>query len=249
LAACITWLKRTDNRFALLLGFLLVTTLVYVPGMIWFLAAGAIWQTKTIVRLYKNHPSMMLLGTGGMLALLAPLGWALYQSPDLAKVLAGLPALGWPDLVDSLRRAIGVPIHLMFHGPLDAQHWLGRIPVLDAFSIVMLALGAYLYVRHHRLARAKTMVAVLVVGTLLIALGGAVSLSLLIPFIYILVAAGIGFMLDQWYKVFPRNAIAQGVGMGLIVLAVAASCWYGLRHYFVAWPNAPATQQVFVIRQ
>ena len=87
------------------------------------------------------------------------------------------------------------------------------------------------------------------VGTLLIALGGAVSLSLLIPFIYILVAAGIGFMLDQWYKVFPRNAIAQGVGMGLIVLAVAASCWYGLRHYFVAWPNAPATQQVFVIRQ
>ena len=92
------------------------------------------------------------------------------------------------------------------------------------------------------------MVAVaLIVGSILVSLGGAVSISILMPFIYVLVAAGIGLLLDRWQKVFPRNVIAQAVGVGLVSLAVIAVSWYGLRHYFVAWPNAPATKQVFTI--
>jgi len=247
LAACAVWLKRTDNRFALIAGFVLATSLLYVPGAIWLLLVGIIWQAKPIIKLFKEHLPLMLASSLGALVLIAPLGWAISKNPSLIKPMLGLPTIGWPQALDSLQRLAHIPYSLVLRAPFDPQHWLGRLPVLDAFSAVMLLLGIYLYARHYKLVRVKLMAAALIVGSLLIALGGAVNLTMLVPFLYILIAAGIGFMLDRWYEVFPRNVIAQGVGVGLITLAIVTSCWYGVRHYFIAWPNTPQTRSVFFI--
>jgi hypothetical protein len=248
LAAASVWLKRTHSRLVLIGGLVLAAALLYIPGMIWMVLIGAVWQGKVIMRLFKKRLWFMVGGSVGFTALLAPLGLAIYKSPELAKVVVGLPQQGWPQITDVLQRLAHVPYNLFVRGPLDPEHWLGRLAVLDAFTMVMFALGLYLYIRHFRLVRAKLVGAALIVGTLLIGLGGAVNLSILIPFIYLVAAAGMGFLLDRWQKVFPRNIIAQGVGVGLISLAVVASSWYGLRHYFVAWPNAPATKQVFTLK-
>jgi hypothetical protein len=247
LAACAVWLKRTDNRFALVAGFALAVSLLYVPGAIWLLLVGVVWQAKTIIKLFKEHLPLMLASSLGALTLLAPLGWAIYNNSRIAKLALGLPATGWPQPLDALQRLAAIPYNLALRGPLDPEHWLGRLPVLDAFSAVMLLFGIYLYVQHHKLVRSRLMAAALIISSLLIALGGAVNLTMLMPFLYILIAAGIGFMLDRWYAVFPRNVIAQGVGVLLIALAITASCWYGVRHYFIAWPSAPATKNVFSI--
>lgn len=242
------WLKRTDNPLVLLVGFGLTAGLLYIPGMFWLLLVAAIWQVKTIIRLFKQHFTLMSIGSLGLVALIAPLVWAMYRSAETAKIMAGLPAQNWPNVVDFAKELAFIPYNLFVRGPLDPLHWLGRLPILDVFSIVMLLLGAFLYFRHLKLVRSKMVVAILVVGCLLIALGGAVSLSILMPFIYLLIAAGMGLLLDRWQQVFPRNVIAQGVSVGLISLAVIAVSWYGLRHYFVAWPNTPATKQVFTIK-
>jgi hypothetical protein len=249
LAASSVWLKHTDNRLILLGGFGLAATLLYIPGAIWLLVVGTIWQFKTVKHLFKEHLNIMAIGSLGFLALSGPLVWAIYQNHVTAKIMLGLPATGWPDPVQSLQRLAHVPYNLLIRGPLDAEHWLGRLPFLDAFSIVMLIFGVYLYLRHWRLVRSKMVGAALVLGAVLIAVGGAVTISIVMPFVYVLIAAGIGFMLDRWQQVFPRNVIAQTVSIALISLAVIASSWYGLRHYFVAWPNAPATKQVFVNKQ
>lgn len=242
------WLKQTDNPLVLLVGFGLTAVLLYIPGMFWLLLIAAIWQMRTLTRLFKEHLLLMSLGSLGLLALIAPLVWAMYRSTDTLRLMAGLPADHWPNILDFLRQLALIPYHLFVRGPLEPAHWLARLPVLDVFSVVMLLLGAYLYIRHYKLTRSKMVATILVAGALLIALGGAVSISILIPFIYVLVAAGIGLLLDRWQKVFPRNVIAQGVSVGLISIAVIATSWYGLRHYFVAWPNAPATKQVFTIK-
>lgn len=248
LAAGSVWLKRTDNRALLLLGFGLTAMLLYIPGMIWLLLISAVWQAKTVLRLCKGHPGFMALGSVLTLGLLTPLAWAIYRSPLLVKAILGLPAEGWPQLLPSLERLAQIPVSLVARAPADPVHWLGRLPVLDAFSIAMLILGAYLYIRHWRLVRSKMVGAAVIVGSILIALGGMTGLSILMPFIYLLIAAGMGMLLDRWQRVFPRNTIAQGVSVGLVSLAVIAASWYGLRHYFVAWPNAPATKQVFTIK-
>jgi hypothetical protein len=248
LAASSVWLKRTGSRLVLLGGFALAAALLYIPGMILLLVIGAIWHIKTIFHLFKRRLLFMCLGAVGFLAAITPLVWAISKTPELAKMAVGLPAQGWPEIMDALQRLAHVPYNLFLHGPADASRWLAGLPVLDAFSIVMFLFGVYLYVRHWRLFRSKMVIAGLVVGSILISLGGAVSLSILMPFIYILIAAGIGFMLDRWHEVFPRNVIAQSVGVALISLAVIAVSWYGLRHYFIAWPSTPATQKIYTIK-
>lgn len=249
LVASSVWLKKTNSRAVLLAGFVLAAALLYVPGMIWLLLFVTIWQAKTILRFAKKHLGFFLFGLLGMLALTAPLLWAVWKSPETGRIIAGLPGSGGLSPTDALERFVQVPYQLFVHGPAEPTVWLGRLPVLDAFSIAMLILGAYLYIRYRHLARSKMMAAAIGGGWLLIALGGAVTLSILIPFVYLLVAAGMGFMLDRWQRVFPRNVIAQSVSVGLMSLAVIVVSWYGLRHYFVAWPSAPATKQVFVVEQ
>lgn len=246
--ACAVWLKRTDNPLVLLVGFVMAAVLLYVPGLVWLLLAGAIWQGKTIVRLFKQHSLLMGLGSVGLLLLISPIAWAIYKTPETAKLLMGLPAKDWPQALDFLEQLARIPYNLFVRGSLDPLHWLGNLPILDAFSIIMLLLGGYLYARHYKLARTKILATILIVGAIVASLGGAAGLSVIMPFIYILVAAGIGFMLDRWQRVFPRNVIAQALSVGLISLAVIAAGWYGFRHYFVAWPNAPATKQVFTIK-
>lgn len=246
--ACSVWIKQTENPLVLFAGFGLTAGLLYIPGMLWLLLAAAVWQSRTIIRLFKQHLVFMCIGSLGLVALMTPLIWAMHRSTGTAKIMAGLPADGWPHLAEFGRQLLLIPYHLFVRGPLDPVHWLGRLPILSAFGVIMLLLGAYLYSRHLKLTRTKMVAAVLVIGGVLVAFKGPVSLSIMIPFIYILVAAGIGLLLDRWQKVFPRNVIAQAVSVGLISLAVIAASWYGLRHYFVAWPNAPATKQVFTIK-
>lgn len=248
LTACGVWFKHSRTALPVVLLLVLVALLLYVPGMMWFILAGVIWQFKTIDRVFKQHLLMVSLGAAVFLAILAPLGLAISHSPELAKIMIGLPA-GWPQPLQVLENIVRVPLHLIFHGPLDPQHWLGRLPLLDAFSLGMLFLGVYVYAKHAKLIRTQLVVVILLIGTGLVALGGAVSLSIIVPFVYVLVAAGIGLLIDRWYTVFPRNPIARTVGAALMSLAVLASCWYGYRHYFVAWPNAPETKPVFSIAQ
>ena len=249
LVACAMWLRRTENPWVLALTVLVAALLTYVPGMAWLVVAGLAWQWRVIVATSKRHAALTIGCAVGAVALLVPLAMAIYRSPHLALSIAGLPTGGWPQLVESLHRLAAIPFNLFVRGPLSPEHWLGRLPILDAFSIAMLVLGVYLYVRNYRLARVQIVGAAIAIGAVLFSLGGVVSLSLIMPFIYLLIAAGIGFMLDRWHGVFPRNVIAQAVGVVFVTVAVAAACLYGIRHYFVAWPAVPATKQVFVLPQ
>lgn len=249
LVGCAVWIRHSKSSWPLLVGFALATVLLYVPGMIWFITLGVVWQWKRIDRLFKKHLVAVSLGALIVCAALAPLGIAIYQNPELGKQVLGLPAQGWPTPIAVLRTIADVPLSLAWRGPLDPSHWLGRLPVLDAFTLAMTGLGTYLYLRNIRLKRVLFVLLALIIGTLLIGMGGMVSLSLIMPFVYILAAAGTGFMLDYWYRVFPRNVIAQGAGTLLLSVAVLLASWHNLRHYLIAWPHAPQTKTVFTIHR
>ena len=241
------WLKQTANPIALLLAFMLAASLAYVPGMIWVLGLFVLWQWKTIDHVFKKRLWMVSVGGLLLLAALVPLGLAIYKDPELAKVMAGLPAAGWPQPLTVLKNLLDVPMQLILRGPMMPEHWLGRLPILDAFSLAMLALGGYLYTKHLKLPRVHALAATFLATMALVALGGNITVTLVVPFVYILVAVGVDFLLDRWYMVFPRNIIAQTVGVVLVSVALVATAWYGIRHYYVAWPNAPETKQIFTI--
>jgi len=249
LTACYVWLQRTSSSWALLVGFVLVALSLYIPGMIWFVIAGVAWRWRLVDDACKKNLWAVTAGGVLLLALATPLGLAIHRHPDIIKAVAGMPLTGWPNPFDVLHNLAAIPVHLFIHGPIAPERWLGDVPVLDVFTAAMFLLGGYVYLRHLKLKRVQLTVAVIILGAALVSLGGGVSLTLIMPFIYIVAVAGIGFMIDRWLEVFPRNSLAQGAGYILVGLAMLSASVFALAHYYTAWPEAKATRMVYTKHQ
>lgn len=247
LIACGFWIKSRSNPLVLLLAFLLVAGFLYVPGMVWLVVAGAIWQWRTLDRAFKDHLVIVSLGGLLFLAALFPLGWAFYNDTQLIRPWLGIPA-ELPTVMQALRNMAEVPAQLFVRHLPDPLHWLGNVGVLDVFVTTMFFLGGWRLIAGIKLVRTQIFIAIFVLSTLLIGLGGSVTLIILVPFIYLVAAGGINYMLRQWYTVFPRNPIAKALGLGLLSAVVVLAAGYHLRHYFIGWPQASATQTVFTIK-
>lgn len=239
-------LDHSNLRKSILLALLGFGTLaLYVPGMIWFVLFGLIWRRKLIWQELRKVPAIMwCLYIAVFLVVLAPLALAIFRQPNLGRVMLGLPDQ-WPTVIEFVKRLFIIPVELFLRGPDNPTLWLGRLPLLDIFCSVMAVAGLYVIIRKWQFDRSKLLVGVLTISAILIAIGGAVQMSILIPFIYALVAIGIAYMLEEWFSVFPRNPLARNIGMALIIVAVAVSCFYNVMNYFVAWYHAPATRSSF----
>lgn len=246
LFACGLWLQQSRaSRNSVITCGVVAALLLYTPGMIWFVLPAAVWQHKRIGRAINElaiWQILLLLVLG--LGLLLPLGWGLATEPGLYSTWLGFPS-HWGSISQIGRNLIGIPRQLFWQGPADPSRWLGRLPLLDWFTIVMLAIGIYSYWFKLHLDRAWFLIYVAAVGSILIAVGGSVKITLFLPFIYLVVASGIALMLQQWFTVFPRNPFARSLGTTLLVLAVLSSGFYQVKQYFIAWPHTPETRAVF----
>lgn len=240
------WLQQSKRR-RLMLAFVMVagTLYIYVPGMIWFIALTGIWQAKRILREMQHVPLWFnaLIGIGALI-LLAPLVWSVTRDTNLIKPLLGLPQK-WPQLGDLLQNIINIPVYIFVRGPNDPAVWLPGTSYLDIFSGMMLVIGMYWSIFRLRLDRIRITFGVLLLGSALVISGGPTSMAILLPFLYLLITAGMTFMLQQWFTVFPRNPIARTIGTSLLSLAVLVTVFYHINHYFIAWPNTPSVRNTF----
>lgn len=239
-------LQKASDSAVVFYGSLVVWgLLLYIPGMIWLLLINVIASRKSIAAGWRHFNrwwqrlAYLLIGIGWL-----PLLTNYIRNISELKVWLGLSVpLDGPLLM--LKQFAGVFVHLFVRGPQNPELWLGRAPLLDVFTLAVCLVGIYFYARHVRLARSRLLATFFLVGAVLIALGGTVSLSLLVPIVYLLAATGIAYLLREWLQTFPRNPLARGLGVSLVVIAVALSCTYNLRAYFVAWPHNSATQIIF----
>lgn len=239
---------KPGGRPAILLPSMIVVlaAVLYVPGMVWLVFLSILCQPGTIGSAWRlGRPLWLRIGSLGLgLVLLAPLVRALVERPQLIRTWAAIPATLQPPQ-RLLHHFLDVPVQLFARGPSDPVHWLGQLPVLSAFVILMILVGGYFYV--HRLRSVQTqLLAILAGGTwLLIGLGGIVPLSLIVPIVYLVAATGIAYLLRQWLTVFPRNPIARGLGIALLTAVIVLTSIYNTRSYFVAWRYNPATVKAF----
>lgn len=239
------WLKHTNWPGVAILLLAAAAILMYEPGMVWIIAAGLVWQWRTLDKAFKKYPSAVIGGGLAFVVLLAPLGWGLYKQGELWRTLLLLPAHGWPQPLAVVKAAAWAPLHLFVRGPQLPGEWLGHVPLLSTLVSALIFLGGYAHLKHFALRRSWVLLALIVVAMGLVGLGGAPYLSVALPFMYVVAAAGVALLLDRWQQVFPRNKIAKTVGLGLVSIAVGASCYFGIRAYFVAWPHAPETRGAY----
>lgn len=235
--------KYYRNPYAWCANMAVWGLLLYVPGMVWFVAADIIWQRRFLVKGW---------GEAGWRPRLAYVSVALAWLPLLILGLArnGLRAwLGLPSHLaaghELLKQFAAVPVHLFIRGPEYPQLWLGRAPILDIFALATCFLGIYFYASNWKASRSRYLALVTVLGWVLVALGGPVTLSLMVPLLYVSAATGLAYLLHEWLKIFPNNPVARGVGIGLITVAVGLGCAYNYRAYFIAWPHDSATKATF----
>lgn len=244
LALSVLWHKKNRPRKLLYVSAIVGAGLLYVPGAIWLLLCLVVVERKAIVsslRANKLHAALAgLLG----LALLAPLVHDLLgRWQDFAHYLGWFG--GWDQVIDFGREYVMVWWNIFIGGYHDPVYNLATLALVNVFMTLSFAVGVYLYSRHAKAARTQLLLALWLVATALISLPGPVHISLLLPLVIVLATGGIGYLLHLWLKVFPRNPLARGFGIGLIALVVLFALGYNMRSYYVAWPNNAETRQTF----
>jgi hypothetical protein len=220
--------------------------LVYIPGLTWLVALSLFWHRADLKDCWKHFAKwwQRLVWVSLFAATLALLIISLARTPTLIR-----PWLGLPDHfanITTIARNFGeVFLHIFIRGAHQPELWLGNLPVLSVFTSLMFAGGAYFYGRYWRAARSRQLLIFILLSAVLIALGGPVELSLIIPLVYLVAIAGIGYLLRQWLQVFPVNPLVRRLGIGLVAIAVATVCVYNIRQYFIAWPHNKHTEAVF----
>lgn len=239
-------LQRDNQRSWVFYGSMAVWgALLYVPGLIWLLLVTLYASRKGIAAGWRHFSrwwqrlAYLLIGIGWL-----PLLTFRLQDMELLKTWLGAPLdFGTPLVL--LKQFAAVFVHLFVRGPEYPALWLGQAPILDIFTLAACLIGIYFYLRNWRASRSRLLGIFFVIGAILIGLGGPVGLSLLVPVLYLLAATGIAYLTREWLQTFPLNPLARGVGTGLVILAVALSCTYNLRSYFVAWPHNTTTEATF----
>jgi hypothetical protein len=241
-----TWLHSTSRHYPSLLVLCMVFIVgLYIPGF-WLLVLAVItWEYKAIFAALRSVTWWFRVICGFVLVLgLLPLAWAIAHDPSIVTLVVGLP-----KHVSDIRfvgsHFLNIPKNLFVYGPIDPARWLGRIPILDFFSSAMLVLGVYSLRYHFKRHDIQMLAGSTILLTALISAGGLITVTALIPLLYVFVGAGIAFMLRQWVTVFPRNPIARTLATSLMSITVLLVSYYHISHYFIAWPRTPATKQAF----
>ena len=246
LATHIAWERHIKKSTATFFAIVVFGILLYIPGMLWLVILSLGLQShhlvngwKQLKRIWQRIVLILLF-----LLILTPLAIALIQTPSLIQTWLGLPQV-FNQPGEMPKRLVQSISFLVWRGPKQPELWLDRLPILDVFSILMAFLGVIFYIKHLLAPRTRLLVGIYIIGAFLYALGGSVGFSVLIPVVYLIIAAGVGYLLHEWFRVFPRNPLARSVGLGLMGLAIGFACLYNFRAYFVAWPHNTATTTVF----
>ncbi|HVS58890.1 MAG TPA: hypothetical protein VHD60_04140 [Candidatus Saccharimonadales bacterium] len=223
-----------------------LSLLLYVPGMAWFIGVALVLQILDVKDGLK-HLSTWWKRLLYPLAWLLPatlLIWALVRTPSLWRSWLALP-MHFDTPLAILKHVGSGLAAFVWHGPNNPALWLDRLPILNVFTIAMVLVGILFYARHWLAPRTRLLFIFFVISMALYAVDSSTSFNFAVPLVYSVAAAGIGYLMHEWLTVFPRNPLARGVGTVLIVSALALSCLYNVRQYYVAWPHNPRVQAVF----
>lgn len=246
LVATIILLQRSKRWWVPALVLFTWSVLLFTPGLVWLVMLAAFWERYSFVDTWQQATSWLrkLLLPLSFTLLLPLLIYQFVMSPESSLTWLGVPT-NFGTISDFGVRLINVPLNLFALGPDNPELWLGRLPLLDVITIVFTLLGIVYYAKRWRAARAQLLAGFLIISWIVIALGGPAGLSLIVPVVYFLTGSGIAQLNGEWLKRFPNNPIARSFGTTLLAIAIAVSCLYNLRNYFVAWPSNPMTISKF----
>ncbi len=249
LALLPAYLLVRSKKTSLYVAVIALSVLLYIPGVIWFIAVGCIVLFKRLAAVLrvlsvKHKIALAIIAC----ILVVPLVWASIVQPAIALHLLGLP-VHLTDLAGISDRASALGLSLFWSGQGPAEIMLVGAPVLNIIEFGLLFIGLAVQFKRPRLRSNYFVLGTTLFVALLIIIGGVIDYTMLTPIFCLLMAAGIFYLLDQWHTVFPVNPVAHVIGTALVTILVVLSAMYHVRAFYVAWPKSEATKTVFSISQ
>lgn len=232
------------------IGWILTAAVVgltlYVPGMVFFIVAAALWQFRQVRKSFEQLRTPIITTASVVLGvLITPLIVNIIRQPDLWRAYLGFPEQFASNL-EMLKYAGTAVLSFFIRTPEEPAFWLGRQLILDIFAVFMFGYGALTLLRQWRLDRLWTLAGVFLLSILWIGMTtNRLAVVLLLPFVYILVGIGLQRFANKWTEVFPRNPIARWTGGILLFAAIMVSINFQAYRYFVAWPNNDRTKAIY----
>ena len=128
--------------------------------------------------------------------------------------------------------------------------YVGSLALLDIFSVAMVFLGIYHFVKYMPKRRKVSFAFLVIVLAFVVPLSTIyqIPMTAYIPIIYILIASGVYELLRQWFSYFPRNPIARNSAVVIVAILIGLATLYNLQRFYIAWPNAPETKAVYMVQ-
>lgn len=225
-----------------------VALLLYIPTMPWFIIIGGIIMFKGAKQVIRELPVKHRVYIPLVfIALITPLIWHIIQVPLSALTLFGLPQ-HLPSLSAMGANLYSFAHSLVWRGTGPAEIMLVGAPILNVIEAGLIAAGFVTLVRSVKLRSNLFVIGGIALFVALVAFGETTYLPLM-PLLFLLLAGGIFYLLDEWFGVFPLNPVANIIGTAAISLVIGASVLFHIRSYYIAWPHSNATRQAFTVTQ
>ena len=247
LIAIILYLEQPPvNLYPLLAMEVAIIGCLYIPGMIWIVAAILGLNTKILkktifARSLTERVIMLLVAILSLVPLLYRLV-AHYTSSQLLNWL-GYALHGTTHAMSNLgSNIINTVLDLFIHSNrLNSSLSLGHLPLITVAQSVIIVVGLYYYASRRTNVRWRNLLIIFLITWLIIGFG-VVSVYSLLPLCSILTGTGLAYLLKKWYEVFPRNLVAKYLGIVTLSTVVVLVCILSLRTYYVAWAYNPSTR-------
>lgn len=242
---------RRNSRQHNLAWVLLIVTLalsLYVPGLIWVVLAGLIIAHKQLLNFAKKTERKYLLISAIIgLALVSPLIIAVVREPNIGKTLVLWPT-HWLGVVGTIKATAWAALSLVWRTPYHLDIIVGRLPILDVTQIVLAIFGVYAMLAKAR-SELYAIFGLIALGILAAGIDhNLLLLSLGLPAIAVLGAAGLRYLYLEWRSVFPHNPIPRALAIIVMVGLVALHSLFGIRYSLIAWPHTVDTRKTYVIK-
>lgn len=223
---------------------------LYIPYMLWLIGIISI----ALLTLYKQQLRSLNNKTIAATAvisgiLLLPLLVSLVQYPGQVKELFGIPTV-WPTILVYASQLIGQISTMVFIAQPFPELYVGKLALLDIFSVAMMLLGLYAIARFAPKKRRLLFGLALAIFLLIVPLQTPyqLAMALFLPFIYIAIGSGINELIKQWFSYFPRNPFARNTAVILVALLIGLSTLYNLQRFYVAWAGSAETKAVYMVQ-
>jgi hypothetical protein len=241
---------RTTARPTIAWFLLVISTIIclYTPGLIWFVAFVLIFKFKNISRSVSRLQGRFIFSGLTLLTVcLFPLVYALVEHLSIFKEVLIIPG-SFVGGVAILKNFIWAFSSIGYHLPLHLDYVLGRVAILNIAQVALVLIGIYALWK-----KARSETAIILALVIVSFLGAAVNnnmllLTISLPALAILAAAGLRHLYKRWFEIFPFNPIARGFAVCLVALLLVAHVAYGVRYVLLAWPHNMDTRKTYVLK-